>query len=226
MQVAPGVYAIGTAGSTVYLLGGAELSLIDAGGPGGERRVIRYVRRLGREPRDLARILLTRADLDHAGALAALVRATGAAVYAHPAALPRLAAGDLARGGHGWRSWLAWLRRPLSPAGPVAAQAVADGAVFPALGRLEALLTAGPSPDHVVYFLRPSRLLLAGDLLRVQRGRLEVGPVPGAAAAHEMVVALRRAAALDPRAVLPAQGGVWRDNVALRLVRLAEIMER
>lgn len=226
MQVAPGVYAIRAVGSMAYLLGGVELSLIDTGGPGSASRVLRYIRRLERDPRDLSRIMLTHVDLDHIGALAALVEATGARVYAHPEALRRIVAGDVPAGERGWRSSLARLRRLFSPTGPIAGgEPLADGMVLPVLGGVEAIFTGGHSPDHVVYFLPRSRLLWSGDLLQVSRSHLEALPGPTALEREQTVAALRRLADLDPLVVLPGHGPAFRDNIALRLIRQAEILE-
>jgi glyoxylase-like metal-dependent hydrolase (beta-lactamase superfamily II) len=226
MQVAPGVYAIRAVGSTAYLLGGIELTLVDAGGPGSAPRIMSYIRRLERQPQDLTRILLTHVDLDHAGGLAALVAATGAATYAHPEAVRRLRAGEMPRGGHGLRSSLSALRRLLSPVGAAPhAGPLTDGALLPMLGGLQAIYTGGHSPDHVVYFARQSRLLLAGDLLQVSRGHLQALPGPGAHEREQAAIALRRLADLDPLAVLPGHGPPYRNNIALRLARLAEIAE-
>ncbi len=226
MQAAPGVYAIRAVGSTAYLLGGIALTLVDTGGPGSTPRILDTIRRLARQPHDLTRILLTHVDLDHAGALTGLVEATGARVYAHPEGVRRIAAGDVPRGEHGLRSsWVA-LRRLFAPVRPVAVgEPLADGAVLPVLDGLEVIFTGGHSPDQTVYFLRQPRVLLAGDLLRNERGRLEAAPGPTPAERAQTVVALRRLAVLDPLAILPGHGPTYRDNIAVRLIRLAEILE-
>jgi len=227
MQVAPGVYAIGAVGSTVYLLGGVELTLVDAGGPGSVPRVLQYLQRLEHQPRDLTRVLLTHADLDHVGALPALVEATGARVYADPLTFERLAAGTVPPGGHGLGSIWALVRGAFSRPRRVQMEAepLTDGMVLPVLGGLRAIFTGGHSPDHVAYFLEQSRLILAGDLLEARRGQLQAFPGRGDAAREETVVALRRLAGMDPLGVLPGHGPVYRDHIALRLVRQAEILE-
>lgn len=226
MQVAPGVYAIRAVGSMAYLLGGIELTLVDTGGPGSARRILGYLRQLERQPRDLTHIFLTHVDLDHTGALAALAEATGALIYAHPVALRRALTGDIPRGERGLRSsWVA-LRRLFSPVRPVAAgEALTDGQRFPILGGLEAIFTGGHSPDHIVYFLSQSRLVLAGDLLQVRAGHLQAVPASTPAGRAQTVIALRHLANLDPLAILPGHGPVYRNNIALRLARLAEILE-
>lgn len=226
MQVAPGVYAIQAVGSTVYLLGGIQLTLVDAGGPGSAPRVLRHVRRLEHAPQDLTRILLTHVDLEHVGGLAALVAATGSRVYAHPLALRRLQAGQIPGGERGWRSRLVALRGLFARRGAIPpAEPLQDGALLPILGGVEALHTGGHTPDHAVFLVRQPRLLLTGDLLQVSRGHLQALPGPTARERGQTVAALRRLAALDPLAILPAHGPPYRDNIALRLVRLAEVLE-
>ncbi|HOG46779.1 MAG TPA: MBL fold metallo-hydrolase [Anaerolineae bacterium] len=227
MQAAPGVYVIGAVASRAYLLGGVELTLIDAGGPGSAGRVLRAMARLEHRPQDLTRILLTHVDLDHVGGLGPLVEASGARVYAHPAAFERLAEGRVPRGDRGLSSAWALLRglfvlpRRIEMQG----EPLDDGAALPVLGGLRVVYTAGHSPDHVVYSLEQPRLIFAGDLLEARRGHLEACPGPGAAARQETVLALRRLASLDPLGILPGHGPAYRDNIALRLVRLAEILE-
>lgn len=226
MQVAPGVYAIRAVSSTVYLLGGIELALVDAGGPGSASRILSYVGRLGHRPRDLTRVLLTHVDLDHVGGLSALIEATGARVSAHPEALRSLRAGEVPRGERGLNSAWAALRGLFSPVRPISAgEPLADGAMLPILGGLEAIYSGGHSQDHVVYFLRQPRLLLSGDLLQVSRGHLQAVPGPTAPERQRTVDALRRLAELDPLVVLPGHGPPYRDNIPLRLIRLAEILE-
>ncbi len=227
MQVAPGVFAIRAVGSMVYLLGGAELSLVDAGGPGSAPRIVRYIRSLERQPRDLACILLTHVDMDHVGGILDLVAATGARICAHPDALRRLETGQIPRGERGLRSTLVALRRLFvrSTRLELAAEPLDDGALLPTLGGLQVIHTGGHSLEHTVFFARQSRLLFSGDLLRVSRGHLEAVPGPTPNRRQEMVAALRRLADLDPLAVLPGHGPAYRNNIALRLIRLAEILE-
>ncbi len=69
--------------SNVYFLGTAEMLIIDAGYPTPESidSILNAWRDLGKP--NLKAILITHAHLDHVGALAAIIRETGAPVYAH-----------------------------------------------------------------------------------------------------------------------------------------------
>ncbi len=83
MQIRPDVYLLKGKASNFYLCKDEDgLTLIDAGMPGEQRLVLDLLDQLGYEPSQLVRILVTHADIDHAGSLAAIQEATGAQVCA------------------------------------------------------------------------------------------------------------------------------------------------
>jgi glyoxylase-like metal-dependent hydrolase (beta-lactamase superfamily II) len=69
--------------STAYLVDAdGEVVVVDTGLPGVAPQILRGLAKLGREPADLAAILLTHAHPDHVGSAAQLAAATGARVFA------------------------------------------------------------------------------------------------------------------------------------------------
>ena len=83
MEILPNVHLIPNIVANPYLLVDPDgLTLIDAGLPGSHRKILRYMASLGYAPADLKRILITHADFDHVGGLAALKAASGARVFA------------------------------------------------------------------------------------------------------------------------------------------------
>lgn len=71
------VHSIPTALSVSHLITTeAGMILVDAGGPGSTRTLMRYLRWLGRD--DLRAIFITHAQMDHYGSAGALRRLTGA----------------------------------------------------------------------------------------------------------------------------------------------------
>ena len=86
-ELAPGVHMLGAKkGGRVraYLIDtNGELSLVDTLFEDDARGVLDAIRKLGRKPSDLKRIVLTHAHRSHLGGVAALKHESGAAVLAH-----------------------------------------------------------------------------------------------------------------------------------------------
>jgi len=92
MQLADGVFKVdGVRVANVYLVMTQDgLLLVDTGMPGNAKRILRFIERLGREPRDLRDIVLTHCDIDHVGSVAELKARTGARVAIHELDAPVL----------------------------------------------------------------------------------------------------------------------------------------
>ncbi len=69
------------------------LAVLDTGFPNSAPKILAGVHALGRQPGDVRHIVLTHAHPDHIGSAAALKRATGATVWAHPIDAPIIEAG-------------------------------------------------------------------------------------------------------------------------------------
>jgi len=68
-----------------YLVYGETITLIDTGVAGCERQIFDYIRSTGRDPSEIALIVLTHSHPDHIGAARAIRQATGCSIAAHPA---------------------------------------------------------------------------------------------------------------------------------------------
>src|SRR5262245_17167354 len=134
MQVVPGIeYVDDTSPAHVYVLDdGGEITLIDAGLPDEAPKVLAYLQRTGRTPRQVRRIVLTHRHGDHAGAVPDLVEATGADVYAHADEADALA------------------RQPNAAYEIVH---VADGDVIPVFEGLRAIAVPGHTTGHLCFYL-------------------------------------------------------------------------
>jgi glyoxylase-like metal-dependent hydrolase (beta-lactamase superfamily II) len=98
MQVAPSIHAVrhsfrvpiapGIALERFvysYLIFGETITLIDTGVAGGEVQIFDAVRSGGRDPSEIALIILTHSHPDHIGAARAIRQATSCSIAAHPA---------------------------------------------------------------------------------------------------------------------------------------------
>jgi hydroxyacylglutathione hydrolase len=68
-----------------YLIYGETITLIDTGVAGGEVRIFETIRSSGRNPSEIALIILTHSHPDHIGSARAIQRESGCSIAAHPA---------------------------------------------------------------------------------------------------------------------------------------------
>lgn len=215
MEIIPSLHRIPRVIGNPHLIVDRDgLTLVDTGTRGSHRRILSYMRQIGRSAGDLRRIVLTHADGDHVGALAALAAASGAAVYASPIEAAALAGGRPSREINlrgGWRL-LHGLIRPFLGVPPFEGiQPIKEGDVLPAIGGLHVVETPGHTPGHLSYYAPIAGVLFAGDSIAFRNGRMR-RPFSLATWNEELALAsLRKQAALRPDIVCLGHGPVVRD---------------
>lgn len=174
-ELLPTLYWLDCGVSNLYLcIDDDGLTLIDSGKPNKLALVLAAIEQCGYQPTDLKRIVITHADWDHAGSVAAIQAAAGAMVYAGektavylqtataPKHLPRLAA---------------WFAAPFARYDAVKnITAVQIGEWIPVLGGLQAIATPGHTDDHLSFYSPTTGVLFAGDALNTGNGRLNRTP--------------------------------------------------
>ncbi len=207
---APGVYGL-MGRVNLYVLDSDEsgVTVIDAGLPGAAQQVLQLLHSIGRSPQDVRHILITHTDLDHVGGLAALVKVTGARVYAHADAKTYLR------------------RRQQPPHMPFPMQSIAAGVAFfvlratdvdqvvvdrdilPIAGGIRVIATPGHTPDHVSYFWEQEQVLFGGDLFRNEAEGLAFARKQITHDLRAVQDSARRVLALHPAVICPGHGSVW-----------------
>ncbi|MDG6256026.1 MAG: MBL fold metallo-hydrolase [Methanomicrobiaceae archaeon] len=149
-----------------YLVYGETITLVDTGVAGCEARIFAYLRSTGRDPSEIALIVLTHSHPDHIGAAGAIRQATGCDIAAHPAE----------------RAWIEDVERqnrerPVPGfaglvGGPVQVDFdLADGDAIeldaPGGGELQVFHTPGHSPGSIALFMHGTGALFAGDAVPV-----------------------------------------------------------
>jgi len=69
--------------ANLFLINGQEITLIDSGVKGAEATIFAYLQTLGRQPAEIAQLLLTHSHPDHIGAARALRDSCGCLIAAH-----------------------------------------------------------------------------------------------------------------------------------------------
>jgi glyoxylase-like metal-dependent hydrolase (beta-lactamase superfamily II) len=216
MEIIPNVHLIPNITANPYLIIDPDgLTLIDAGLPGSHRKILRYLAGLGYAPKDLKRILITHADFDHVGGLAALQAATGARVFASRVEAQAMAEGHPSR--------------PLKPrsvivkllftamAGlfkPTSVQVdelLADGQTLPVLGGLRVVETPGHTPGHISLFAPSAGILFCGDSITTRENVLRGSSGSNNWDQAKSDESVRKQAALGARILCSGHGPVAMD---------------
>jgi glyoxylase-like metal-dependent hydrolase (beta-lactamase superfamily II) len=203
LQIAPGVHQLRAIACQVFALVGRDVTLIDAGAPGGGRLVLRQLRQLGIAPHDVRRIILTHYHLDHRGAAREIQLATGAEILAHASEAPYLR-GQIPYPNPVQRGPLAGVAGRLldmARGRPLQLQELHDGDVLDVRGGLRVLHAPGHTRGSIALYLEGQRLLLAGDTMGFKRRILEA-PEPKVSEDVNLArVSLERLAGLDVQAI-------------------------
>jgi glyoxylase-like metal-dependent hydrolase (beta-lactamase superfamily II) len=225
MEIAPNIHVIPGVAANPYLLVDPDgLTLIDTGMPGSSFIILRYIKRLGYSYRDLNRILLTHADTDHAGSLAALKRATGARVYASIHEARAVAAGRFPRPLKTNNIFL----KPLMPLaerlGRITPAHVDehlyDGQVLPVLHGLRVVDTRGHTPGHMSFFAPSVEALFTGDSIVSGKNQLIGSRWYVTWNQEKADAAIRRQVALGARIVCPGHGAMVLNGLSKMLITL------
>lgn len=180
-QIVPGLWQIDEIGDFVncYAWQWDEgVTLIDAGMANSAPDLLAALAAHGWPPHRVRRVLVTHADADHVGGLAAVKRASGAHVACHTVEKAYLEQSSRRRP--------AWYVRPFMPllglfptlrVEPVTPdELLLDGDVTPE--GFTVIHTPGHTPGHISLLHKERRLLITGDALTNRKGRLS--PPPGA----------------------------------------------
>lgn len=215
-QILPGLHLFtGLLVGHVYCIEDPDgLTLIDAGLSLAAKRVLEQLRKWGRQPGDVKRILVTHAHPDHVGGLPALAKSTGAQVICTATEKPYTeGTTPVLRKGH----------KPGQPmAGTPVSRTVEDGQVMPdVMAGLQVVATPGHSMGHAAFWQPRQGVLICGDTM-MNMLRLTL---PFDAFTTDMTLAresVAKVAQLQPRIVCFGHGPVLMEDAAAKLSAFAK----
>ncbi len=216
MEIIPNVHLIpGIIANPYLIIDCGELTLIDTGMPGSHKKILRYIAGLGYTPNDLKRILITHADFDHVGGLAALKAEAGALVFAHSNEAAAMAAGRPSRKLKPSNIFANLLYRAMDrlfKAAPVQVdELLAEGQVLPVLGGLRVLETFGHTPGHLSFFAPSAGILFVGDSIVSEKTGLRGSRGANNWDQQRSDESVRKQATLGARIICPGHGTVVMD---------------
>lgn len=202
MRVADDILRVtGTRGGSIYLTVEDDgLMLIDTGVAHNAERIFEFIRRIGRTPGELRRIVLTHADIDHIGSVAELKARTFARVAIHRLDAPVLTGEQPPQKG-GWPMRVVYRILGFQPASPDILLEHGD-----IIGRFRVLHVPGHTPGSIA-LRRDDGVLFSGDALQADaHGRLHPPALRLAYDARKAALSAENLQALGFTALLPGHG--------------------
>ena len=166
-----------------------HLVLIDTGFPSQVDAIVRAMADAGFSAGRLTHIIITHHDMDHIGCVLDLLRhSPSALVLAHVEEAPYLdgrktpvkLAAMLAQYDSlpdDRKAWCDNFRQGYANRIISVGQTLSDGDILPVCGGIEVIHTPGHTPGHICLYLRESGVLVCGDALNIEDGKL-TGPNP------------------------------------------------
>jgi glyoxylase-like metal-dependent hydrolase (beta-lactamase superfamily II) len=227
MEILPNLHWLEGWSSNVYLSIDADgLTLVDTGMPGRLDAIFNYIERIGHRPTELVRILITHADLDHAGNAGDIYEQVQPVVYAGADTAVLLDAGKSPR----------HMPRPIQflldtfityrPVPATAVRLIADGDLLPVLGGLRVVATPGHTWDHFSFFSHAHGVLFAGDALNTRGGVLQCSPRAITADWEAASASALRLLHLAPAIIACGHGRPLQSHTADDLMALARRLQK
>ena len=203
-------------------------TLVDAGLPGQAEAIGAALTEVGIGVSDLGRIIFTHQDLDHVGSGAALVRQSGAMVFAHPADAAHID-GSLRplKPSPEMLERRPQMREALERLEPVRVdEHLADGDYLDLAGGTRVIFTPGHTPGHLSLYLERPKVLVAGDALTAEGGHLNGPNPPLTLDMRAAVRSVRRLADLEIDTIVCYHGGVVGEDANGQLRRVVRELSR
>ena len=214
MKITDHVFLVPGVMANSYILSDPDgLTVIDTGMPHNEKKTLEYIAHLGWSPGEIKRILITHADLDHYGCLAALHQASGACIYAGKSEAEAMAKGQSSRPvnrsvGRFQRVMINMMGSLLKATPIQVDEILTDGQVLPVLGGLQVLGTPGHSPDHLSFFSTSAGILFCGDSMKSNAKGLSVSRSRNNWNQSMAEASARKQAILQAHIICPGHGPV------------------
>lgn len=171
-QITPNLFQIPIGAVNAFLIEDNGLTLIDTGYPASADKIFAAIKKGGKAPEDIKRIILTHCHPDHAGSAAEIKKRLSIPVLAHSEDAKLVEKGIAGRtpmhltpGLVNWVVFNLFIKRVANSIEPVAVEEqLADGDTLPIAGGIHVIHTPGHSAGHIALLVKGEGVLIAGDI--------------------------------------------------------------
>lgn len=171
-QITDHLYQISMGGVNAFIIEDkGELTLVDTGFPGSTEKIFAAIKKGGKDPQNIKRIILTHSHPDHSGSAAEIAAQLKVPVIMHGIDAELVEQGIAGRGKILSPGILNYILYTLfikngkneTPAVKIS-ERLKDGDVLPIAGGIKVMHTPGHSLGHIVLLLQQDNTLICGDI--------------------------------------------------------------
>jgi glyoxylase-like metal-dependent hydrolase (beta-lactamase superfamily II) len=213
MEILEGIHQVDGVNANVYVVvEGKELTVIDTGMPRSSGKILKYIKKMKRQPSDVSRIVLTHFHIDHSGSAYELRKRTNARLAVHEKDA------DFVAG-----------RKTLPKPKNVLFRAVSSFIKFTPVmpdivlnendkvGRLVVIHTSGHTAGSISLYEPERRVLFVGDAVRFTDGKLVGPPEQFTADMNEATESIGKISRLDFDVMLSGHGEPLRPDASMKV---------
>lgn len=170
-QITNNIYQIALGAVNAFLIEDNGLTLIDTGLPGSTDKIFTAIKKAGKSPDNIKRVILTHCHTDHAGNAAEIKRLLNVPVFAHSidAALMEQGIGGrpmkLTPGIINWIVYHLIIKKAGNTIAPFAVEEkLKDNDIIPVAGGIQVIHTPGHSAGHIALLVKEQGVLIAADI--------------------------------------------------------------
>lgn len=171
-QISNKVFQISLGSVNVFIIDDDGLTLIDTGMQGSADKIFSAIRKGGKDPQNIKRIILTHAHPDHSGSAAEISKKLNIPVWIHTIDADLVEKGigvrepvQLSAGIINWLIYNLFIKRSESNIEPVKIdKKLSDREILPIAGGIEVVHTPGHCAGHVALLIKEEDILIAADL--------------------------------------------------------------
>ena len=216
VELVPGIHSVdGSIGCNTYLIIEKSVTLVDTGLRGNEKLIYGYLEKLGYEPKDIKRIIITHAHIDHINCLHKLKEDTNAEILVGEGDADIVDGKKPLHHMGGFFGLVFGTLRLYYRYKPVKVDVrLKDGDTINAFGGLKVIMLSGHSPGNLGLYSQPGKLIFSSDTIRIMDHRM-VTPHPRFTEDLKGAIeAIRRLSELEFTILLPGHGYPVMDNAS------------